>query len=81
MNSETSTTAAGSSTSRKVNETGNDRAQLGYTPRTNLDVFEESYMYLMGLRNTWWYDFQRVEVKELVKKLMYYVFTFEGTRT
>ena len=76
MNSQTSTTAAGSSTSREANETENDRARLGYTPRANLTVLEESYLYAMGLRNTWWYDFQRVEVKELVKKLMYYVFTF-----
>lgn len=59
-------------------EAWNGSTKTNDTPRRNLSALEESYMYMKGLRNTWWYDFQQVDAKELVTKLIRYVFTFNG---
>ena len=84
MNAHTksSPATAGDDSSRSANKTaGHDTAAPNITPCVNLTMFEESYLYVMGIRNTWWYDFQGVEVKELMKTLMRNIFTFEGVHT
>lgn len=83
MNAHTTSSpaTAGDDSSRAANKTGHDTAAPNITPRVNLTMFEESYLYVMGIRNTWWYDFQGVEVKELMKTLMRNIFTFEGVHT